>query len=275
MTSASLTRLTPAHNTLTPNANHASNSSGQADTVTTPLLQADVATEHDSSGRQIRPPLPQAWDFTKPIPYIPRRLQPLVKPTINILVMISHGHSSLEEKWKLADTPEKFVQEKKKVSDRLAVITLVASLLMTCLMAFITTVPPAVTILDYTMRGPYICLWAAFGVVLGGVIVGFTDIFVMTTCGWEWTLNKLMATRWRVLFVLIALAYPFFSIGIATIVCALGILSAAWLSEDHLVRIGCVFLLLVPASLIIPFAITQMFEVPGVNYRTPQSQVEA
>jgi hypothetical protein len=80
-----------------------------------------------------------------------------------------------------------------------------------------------------------------------------------------------MASRTRVVLVLIFLAYPFFSIGVATMTIAcgetettlhkivglidllsnsrLGLVAAALQSDDKIVQIVCVFLLLVPISL--------------------------
>lgn len=138
MNSPSSTLPYPAHDILPPNtSDYASDISSQAEMpVTTHLLSEDVETGRNSatnttcdSSVKTRP-LPEAWDFTKPVPHVPQRLQPIIKPTIDILVMISHGHASLEQKWELIDTNEKFVEEKKKVSDRLTVITLVVSMML-------------------------------------------------------------------------------------------------------------------------------------------------
>ncbi|KAI0804645.1 hypothetical protein BC629DRAFT_1259023, partial [Irpex lacteus] len=97
-----------------------------------------------------------------------------------------------------------------------------SGLLLTCLVALITIEPPVGAVINHTMRVPYMCLWVAFGILLGGMIVAFSDIFVMSTCGFEWTRQRLMGTRWRMVLALIFLAYPFFSVGISTILCAFG-----------------------------------------------------
>lgn len=119
----------PAHDALPPNANHAHNGSHQANTMPTPFLPSGVdAGRILSAGSQ--PPLPDAWNFTKPVPFVPARLQPILKTTIDILVMISYGHSSLEKKWELTNTSEKFTEEKKRISDRITVITVVVSMVV-------------------------------------------------------------------------------------------------------------------------------------------------
>ena len=40
--------------------------------------------------------------------------------------------------------------------------------------------------MDYTMRWAYMCLWAAFGILLGGVIVAAVDVYIMATCYTPW-----------------------------------------------------------------------------------------
>jgi hypothetical protein len=57
---------------------------------------------------------------------------------------------------------------------------------MSCIVALITTPPPTPDILDYGQRGAYICLLASFVILLGGIIVGSTDIYVMGTSSPQW-----------------------------------------------------------------------------------------
>ncbi|KAI0685150.1 hypothetical protein BC835DRAFT_1385781 [Cytidiella melzeri] len=54
-----------------------------------------------------------------------------------------------------------------------------------------------------------------------------------------------MATRRRIVYTLLFLAYPFLAVGVATITCALGLFAAAWLSHDRVAQIGGVFPLLI------------------------------
>ncbi|EJD40579.1 hypothetical protein AURDEDRAFT_38779, partial [Auricularia subglabra TFB-10046 SS5] len=97
-----------------------------------------------------------------------------------------------------------------------------AGLLLASVSALVTTAVPRGNILDYTLRGPYICLWASFGILLGAIVVGSASIFVMSTCAHEWTKEVLMASRLRVICILITLAYPFLAVGASTIGCAFG-----------------------------------------------------
>ena len=117
-----------------------------------------------------------------------------------------------------------------------------ASLLLSCVVALITTTPPEEALIDYSQRGPYICLWIALGILLGGVVVGSADIYVLSTCCQGWCqrvcfsqssrnhhsqgsahgTQTMMATRARLMSTLIFLAYPFIAIGCATLVCVFG-----------------------------------------------------
>ncbi|KAJ7716937.1 hypothetical protein B0H16DRAFT_1338520, partial [Mycena metata] len=97
-----------------------------------------------------------------------------------------------------------------------------AALLLASIAALVTTVPPRDAILNYTLRGPHICLWASFGILLGGIIVASADIYVLASCTMDLVEKRMMSTRVRVWCVLILLAYPFFSVGGGVIVCVMG-----------------------------------------------------
>ena len=49
-----------------------------------------------------------------------------------------------------------------------------------------TTTPPRGDIIDYTTRGPYVCMWASFGMLLGGVVVASATVYVLATSDQEW-----------------------------------------------------------------------------------------
>ena len=61
-----------------------------------------------------------------------------------------------------------------------------AGLLLSATASFATTTPPVGSILNYNTRGSYICLLLAFGLTLGGLIVGSTMLFVMSKCTASW-----------------------------------------------------------------------------------------
>jgi hypothetical protein len=64
-----------------------------------------------------------------------------------------------------------------------------ASLLLSSIVALMTTDPPPSSgpILNYTARGPYICILASFGILLGGIIVGGTAVVVLWSNTLKWT----------------------------------------------------------------------------------------
>ena len=61
-----------------------------------------------------------------------------------------------------------------------------AGLLLSATASFATTTPPVGSVLNYNTRGSYICLLLAFGLTLGGLIVGSTMLFVMSKCTASW-----------------------------------------------------------------------------------------
>ena len=65
-------------------------------------------------------------------------------------------------------------------------MSLQGSLLLSSIVALVTTEPPSGALMDYTTRWAYMCLWAAFGVLLGGVIVAAVDVYIMATCYTPW-----------------------------------------------------------------------------------------
>ncbi|KAJ7220829.1 hypothetical protein GGX14DRAFT_676168 [Mycena pura] len=208
-----------------------------------------------SFGMGNRDEMPLHWK--DPTQYIwPRQLRSVLRPVFTVLCIVAFGHSTLEHKWEMAHANyEAFTKDTDRISRRISQISTVVSLLLASISALVTTVPPRDEILNYTLRGPYLCMWASFGILLGGVIVASADVYGLATCTPQLAI-KMMGTRMRIWCVLIMLAYPFFSVGVGVSVCVLGLLAAAWCSEDPIVKNGCVFLLLVPASLILVFLVT-------------------
>ena len=64
-----------------------------------------------------------------------------------------------------------------------------AGLLLASNAALVTTDPPEAGILNYTIRGPYVCLWTSFGILLGGIIIAATDVYALATCYPEWVVQ--------------------------------------------------------------------------------------
>ena len=118
-----------------------------------------------------------------------------------------------------------------------------ASLLLATSSVFITTEPPRASVVNYTLRGPYYCFFGSFGLLLGGIIVASSITLVLGQITPEWAehvrpnnpsaavihcgftetrLKVLYSSRPRMFWGLIMLSYPFFSIGIATLLLAFG-----------------------------------------------------
>ncbi|KAJ4479251.1 hypothetical protein J3R30DRAFT_3218898, partial [Lentinula aciculospora] len=116
-----------------------------------------------------------------------------------------------------------------------------AGLLLATSAAFLTPDSPRVDMINYTPRDPYICILASFALLLGGIIVASAPMLV------------LYANRFHVYCIIIMLSYPFFSIGITTLLFAFGLLSAVWCSEDQALQGACVIMLFLPISIAILF----------------------
>ncbi|EJD40583.1 hypothetical protein AURDEDRAFT_170396 [Auricularia subglabra TFB-10046 SS5] len=175
------------------------------------------------------------------------------------LCLVSVGHKSLEQKWRgLSSDEDSYRDHMGRITTRLGTITVMIGLLLASTATLITTQAPSSQIIDYSMRGPCICFWVSFSVLLGAGVVGSTGIFVMTTCTRDWTLNVLLGSRMRLVFILIILAYPFFAVGISTLVCAFGILIAACSSQDPIVRNTSGLLLAFPVLMAVLFVACAM-----------------
>ncbi|ETW77455.1 hypothetical protein HETIRDRAFT_441838 [Heterobasidion irregulare TC 32-1] len=121
---------------------------------------------------------------------------------------------------------EIWTANKDRLSTRVTTITIVAGLLSSATASFATMTPPVGSILNYNTRGSYICLLLAFGLTLGGLIVGSAMLFVTSKCTASWFRETLVASRSRICYTLVLIAYPFICIGVATSVGAIGLLVA-------------------------------------------------
>ena len=57
-----------------------------------------------------------------------------------------------------------------------------AGLLLGSIASFATSDPPVLSMLNYNAREPYMCLLLAFGLTLGGLIVGSALLFGLAKC---------------------------------------------------------------------------------------------
>ncbi|VDC01644.1 unnamed protein product [Peniophora sp. CBMAI 1063] len=184
-------------------------------------------------------------------------LRPAYCLMFKFLCLIAVGGPDLKQKWRAVNLEDgrEFQEEKNRITTMVLTTNIVASLLLASTAALISTEPPRADIIDYNSRGPYLCLLCSFGIILGSIIVGCAVLFVLSTANAQWTRDTIMKTRVRIWIMLLLLAYPFLSIGVGTTVNFIGLLAAAWLSEDRTVNLGGAALLAVPVSLMVFFAL--------------------
>ncbi|KAJ6597585.1 hypothetical protein DFH09DRAFT_904080 [Mycena vulgaris] len=145
----------------------------------------------------------------------------LQRTIFNVLCIASYGHVGLDPVWASIRLEEEgddsvWVEGTRQLCDRLNNLLVVGSLLLATSAAFITTVPPRPTTVDYTLRGPYICILCAFGLLIGGIIVTAVSFLVLSKARPHWSERVLYSSRFHVYSTLIMLSYPIFSIGAAT-----------------------------------------------------------
>ncbi|KAJ7458049.1 hypothetical protein B0H11DRAFT_1737951 [Mycena galericulata] len=171
--------------------------------------------------RRCRPPLHwRAPKLSQPF----GRLQRIV---FNLLCITSFGHAGLDPIWaaiRLEEEGDDSVWNDgiNQTCDRLNNMLLVASLLLATSSVFITTTPPRASMVNYTLRGPYICMLGSFGLLIGGIIVAAVCVLVSSKARPYWSEQVLYANRFHVYSTLIMLSYPFFSIGAAALLLAFG-----------------------------------------------------
>ncbi|KAJ7846685.1 hypothetical protein B0H14DRAFT_2771269 [Mycena olivaceomarginata] len=200
----------------------------------------------------------------------------------NLLCITSFGHAGLNPVWaaiRLEEEGDESVWSDgiNPTCDRLNNMLLVANLLLGTSAVFITTTPPRASTINYTNRGPYICIGiltdpyicmlGSFGLLIGGIIVASVCVFV---CGkarpyWSEQVSNRALKRWvvgpicnrfHVYSTLIMLSYPIFSIGAAAILLAFGVLTAIWSAEDLGVQAAAALLLFLPISMAILFGVS-------------------
>ncbi|OBZ71094.1 hypothetical protein A0H81_08774 [Grifola frondosa] len=202
------------------------------------------------------PAMPSHWNFE--FKGAPQLLRFILQSAFQLLCVISLGHADLQRAWIACTTDDKtWTEQKDRLWDRISTITIIGGLLLGATAAFATTVPPMADILNYTERGPYMCIFCSFGLTFGSLIVGSAILFVMPKCTADWFRTTLMGSRSNICCTLVLIAYPFICMGVSTIIGAFGLLVAAWISQDRLVKFGVAWILILPASLILVFAWTQ------------------
>ncbi|KAF7294057.1 hypothetical protein MKEN_01452100 [Mycena kentingensis (nom. inval.)] len=195
-------------------------------------------------------PLPVHWESPK----MNSVHEKLLAVIFSAFSLTSLGHPDLEHMWaaiKLAETgdAELWTIGVVQMCDRMGNILLVAGLLLATSAVFITTSPPRAALVNYTLRGPYICILNSFGFLLGGIIVAAVCYLLISKANPDYVQEVMFRNRRQVWFTLVMMSYPFFSIGLATLFLAIGILAAAWAAEDGGAHGGAPILLALPLGI--------------------------
>ncbi|KAJ7917655.1 hypothetical protein B0H13DRAFT_1608154, partial [Mycena leptocephala] len=145
----------------------------------------------------------------------------------NLLCITSFGHAGLDPIWasiRLEEEGDEDVWQDgiDQMCDRLNNMLVVASLLLATSSVFITTAPPRASMVNYTLRGPYICMLASFRLLIGGIIVASVCVLVSSKARPYWAEQVLYADRFHVYCTLIMLSYPFFAIRAGALFLAFG-----------------------------------------------------
>ncbi|KAJ7744834.1 hypothetical protein B0H14DRAFT_2986632 [Mycena olivaceomarginata] len=141
-----------------------------------------------------------------------------------------------------------WVEGTRQLCDRLNNFLLVGSLLMATSAAFITTAPPKPEMLDYNIRGPYICMLCACGLFIGSIIVTAVAFLVLSKAGPIWS-QRICSPCFPFHSTLIMLSYPLVSIGAGTALLGVGILGAMWGAEDHQLKAISLSVLCLPFAM--------------------------
>ncbi|KAF7344067.1 hypothetical protein MVEN_01696300 [Mycena venus] len=205
--------------------------------------------------RRFPPPL----HWHKPQPSKPfGRLRQMV---FSFLCLASLGLDSLDPIWaaiRLEEEGDESVWYTgiDHTCDRLNNMLVVASLLLATTAVFITTPPPRVSIVDYTLRGPYICMLVSFGLLIGGIMAASVCVLITRKARPDWSERVLYAGRFHVYCTLVTLSYPFLSIGTAALFLSFGVLTAVWCTQDLGIHVTALILLF-----ILPVAVGVMFGI--------------
>ncbi|KAL0059387.1 hypothetical protein AAF712_013865 [Marasmius tenuissimus] len=186
----------------------------------------------------------------------------------NLLCIASFGHAGLEPVWASIKSAEQGDDRLRDLSiqttcDRLNYMIIVATLLLTPAAVFISTEPPRSALVNYTLRGPYGCFLAAFGLLIGSAFICWGCLLIVSKAQLEWSQRVLFSNRIHVYLTLIPLAYPVFSITLATVLLAIGVLSATWSATDREYQGVAVLLLVLPTAVCIIFPINCVTAPPA------------
>lgn len=185
---------------------------------------------------------------------------PILAFCFRILCWLSVGDDNLELVWEVVhDSEEKFAKYRKLKLGLISVITVVAGLLIATTAVFLTTSPPTTnlstanppititSLLPYNTYGAYAFMTASFGAALGALIVGSTQVYLLSTCS-GYRFGRLLgrSSRFRLWYALALMAYPTVAVGFSVILCATSLVLAGWDGDHLLYKIGTLALLFIP-----------------------------
>ncbi|KAH7105925.1 hypothetical protein BKA62DRAFT_688386 [Auriculariales sp. MPI-PUGE-AT-0066] len=166
---------------------------------------------------------------------------------------IAFGQSGLEEAWdRIRGSEAEFQEYINRANARVSNLTIVAGLFLGSVSTLLTAEPPMPEMFKFTIRSSYLLTGCCFGILLGGILCGFGVMHIMSTCTRQWVVECLCANRGRIWCMLILVSYPFISFFAALHCLIAGFLVTHMSSDDLIIKIGSIFLYIVPFSLYIP-----------------------
>ncbi|KJA16315.1 hypothetical protein HYPSUDRAFT_112377, partial [Hypholoma sublateritium FD-334 SS-4] len=140
----------------------------------------------------------------------------------------AYGQSNLDSLWatikldSMEGHPKAWREGQLRMTNQLNNVLVVAGLLLATSAVFLTTEPPDTFKLDYTHRGPYLCIYIAFGLLIGAIIVTSVWILVTEKITATRTENVLYGDTLHLYCTLILIAYPSVTISISMLLLAFG-----------------------------------------------------
>ncbi|TFK73455.1 hypothetical protein BDN72DRAFT_893870 [Pluteus cervinus] len=169
------------------------------------------------------------------------------------LCLIAFGKAGLEVVWLDACDEHHFKETTEQIKHQVNNTNIMAGLLLATAAVFLTTDTPRKDMLSFDDSAPYALLLFAFGMAMGSILGGCALQLVAGRCTPAF-LIELTSTRIRLLFTLLLIGYPLFSVALACNICGVGLLIASLSSPYAYVIAGAIFLVALPWALFFIFA---------------------
>ncbi|KAJ8585121.1 hypothetical protein M405DRAFT_825608 [Rhizopogon salebrosus TDB-379] len=137
---------------------------------------------------------------------------------------------SVEQLWDSMMDEEKWNAHRKKAVDRLSNVNIAAGLVLTTSAVFISTQPPLISFVPYTMRTCYVLALGSFAHALGGLLCGLAVANIYDACDRIWAKDVLTATRFRLCCALLFLSWANISLSLSIAFLMTSILIACYAS---------------------------------------------